>query len=714
MKQKEQQFKAKAYRFMIGRIFQLILALVFLLFIGRFLYLGISTNVAGENLTQRTNQLYRRNEVIKARRGTIYDRNGITLAEDSNSYTIYAILDKSAIDYHDKPLYVVNKKQTANELAKVLPLSSQKILTYLTPKHNAYQVEFGSGGSNLSLAQKKEIESFKLPGIKFVQAPTRLYPNGSLASHIIGIAQPETVKGTQDLIGTMGLEAYFNRQLSGKNGYREAFVDAEHYQLPNGLHKNKSAVDGDDLYLTLDFQMQNYLESLMDNVQEKYQPVGMTAVVEDMKTGKVLAASQRPTFNPQTKQGLNSSWRNTLVQDAYEPGSVFKILTLAATIQSGNYNPNAYYRSGTLKVDGSTIHDWNDVGWGSIPFSQAFPRSSNVGMSTLEQKMGAQVWKSYLNKFGIGKKTGVTLPGEVSGSLSFKSGIDQAVTSFGQGVDVTAMQMIQAFSSLANKGQMIKPQFVEKIKNADGKVIQKYHVKKAGSPVYSAQTAETILKSMKDVINKDYGTGIAYKMPGVDIGVKTGTAQIASPKGGYLTGANNYIFSVVGVYPDSSPRYSIYITMKQPQKMTAPAETILASIFKPMMNRIILLSATNNIVASQKVDVPLVVSKNVSDAETTTSADNMALVKIGNGKKVVKQSLPKGQQVASGTKLFVLTNGKLTYPDMTGWTGSDVQNFANLVNIKIKISGQGRVVKQSAKKGTFITAGSTLTVNLKE
>ncbi|MCT7710953.1 MAG: penicillin-binding transpeptidase domain-containing protein, partial [Lactobacillus iners] len=224
-------------------------------------------------------------------------------------------------------------------------------------------------------------------------------------------------------------------------------------------------------------------------------------------------------------------------------------------------NPKEYYRSGSITFNGSTIHDWNYTGWGAIPFEQAFPRSSNVGMSILVNRLGRHTWRRYLDNYHIGKKTNITLPDENSGLINIHSQIDQAVTSFGQGINVNAMQMMQVYSALANSGQMLKPQLVEKIVSSSGKVIKRYKKIKVGKPVYSQETAQTTLKLMRDVVEKEYGTGMTYKIPGKSIAVKTGTAQIAGIHGGYLKGDRNYLFSVVGLTPADNPRYCIYITM---------------------------------------------------------------------------------------------------------------------------------------------------------
>ncbi len=712
---KLQKSKAHSYRFTVGRVLQVAVALVFLVFTARFLYIGISKTVNGQNLSARTKQLYKRNQVIKATRGTIYDRNGLAIAEDSHLYTIYAILDKSSINYKNKPEYVVNKSETAEKLATVLPMSADKIYRYLNPKQKAFQVQFGTAGSGLTSKQKKKIEAMKLPGIKFLATPSRLYPNGNFASHIVGLAQPVYDKKTnaQNLVGTMGIEAYFNKTLTGTDGYRISSVDASEYQMPNGNQVYKPVKNGNNLYLTLDSQLQSYLESHMTDVQKAYDPTSITAVVEDMKTGKILAASQRPTFNPQTKKGLTKAYRNILVQDTYEPGSVFKVLSFAAVVNSGNYNPNEYYRSGSVNVGGSTIHDWLTSGWGTIPFSQAFERSSNTGFVKLEQKMGAKTWNKYLKKFHIGQKTGITLPGEQPGFISFKTPVDQAVTAFGQGVNVNVMQMMQAYSSLANNGQMVKPQLVDKITDSNGKTLKGYEIKKVGSKIYSNKTKKVVLANMKRVLNKQSGTGNAYKMGNADIAVKTGTAQIANPKGGgYLKGDSNYIFSVVGVYPTKDPRYCIYLTIKQPHLAGTTAEKILASIFKPMMSRIITMAKSDN--STTTVSVPNFKNMTVAQASAKAKQVGLNLVKVGEKDRITAQGIKSSEKLESGDKIFVYTSGKINCPDMKGWSFNDLHQFSNVSGIKLSIKGTGTVTSQSVAKGAELKSGEKIKVNLKE
>lgn len=705
--------KSHVNRNVVGRLLQISMAFVFLLFVGRFLYLSISKTIAGENISERVGNLYKRDEILKSVRGAIYDNSGNVIAEDSHSFTLYAILDKSSLDYKGKPMYVVDKKKTAEKLSTVIPLSEKKILKYLHPKHKEYQVEFGTAGSGISLATKKKIMAMHLPGIHFDETPSRLYPNGRFASHIIGIAQPFNDKKNHsiNLIGTMGIEKYFNKVLSGKDGRRIALVDAGEYQLPGGQHSYKAPINGNNIYLTIDSQLQIYLENLLDAVQNKYKPKALTAIVEDVKTGKIMAASQRPTFDPATRKGLNDNWRNILVQDSYEPGSVFKILSITAAIQEGKYNPKEYYRSGSITFNGSTIHDWNYTGWGAIPFEQAFPRSSNVGMSILVNRLGRHTWRRYLDNYHIGKKTNITLPDENSGLINIHSQIDQAVTSFGQGINVNAMQMMQVYSALANSGQMLKPQLVEKIVSSSGKVIKRYKKIKVGKPVYSQETAQTTLKLMRDVVEKEYGTGMTYKIPGKSIAVKTGTAQIAGIHGGYLKGDRNYLFSVVGLTPADNPRYCIYITMKQPQIMSDPPETIMSLIFKPLINRVSVSSKVD--MMDEQITIPSVKGQSREQAVRLLEKMGLYVETIGSGHKVEAQSILANTKVNPNSKIIIFTGGIIRCPNMKGWTIKQVTQFANISKVKVEVLGKGKVYKQSRIPRSILNRNSKVKVELR-
>lgn len=714
-KQSKQRFSKSRLRMnrqVFGVLILVITLVVFCVFVYRFCVISggyvDAHNLKKSRLTQET-----RTSVLQAQRGSIVDANGNTIATASKTYSIYAVI--RPLYSGDKEKLVTDKERTATELAKYLPLAKDKILVYLNPtSKKTKQVEFGSAGSGLSLAIKQQISKLKLPGIHFTSESSRLYEDDIFASHVIG---QTTVKGTGDdatIVGTMGLEKYFNSLLSGKNGHTSSQVDNYGYQLSTSKAQTVAAKNGGTVYTTINSNLQNYLESLMSNVQTEYDPKEMTAVLMNAKTGAIIAASQRPTFSLQTGDGISDMWRDALVQDAYEPGSVMKIMTLSAAINSGHYNPNEYYQSGSIQVGDTTLYDWNRSGWGTIPLSEAFTRSSNVGMVKLEEDMGSSTWHHYLKKFGFGKKTGVTLPSENPGTLSFSNSTTQATTAYGQGVNVTVMQMLQAMSAVSNNGVMLKPRIISKTVAANGTVTK--YGKQTEGRIIKSSTAKDVRKAMVQVVQSDIGTGGAYKMDGVDVGVKTGTAQIAG-NNGYLTGASNYIFSVAGMVPSKNPKYLLYITMKQPQNYTKSAEEMMAEIFKPLITRALALDAASDDAANTTTTEDTTSAKMVAVTNKSTSAAQSELTNagynvatVGTGSKVVQQLPVAGQTALNGSRVLLLTNGAMTMPDVSGWSKSDVLKLAQITGKKFKLRGSGYASAQSIKAGALIPdTGGTIT-----
>lgn len=700
-----------------GGFFLLILVGVFLLFVFRFSYIVISGQVNNENLSQKASALYQNSTVLRAKRGTIYDASGTAIAEDSTTYSLYAILDKNHVGTNGKKLYVTDKAKTARVLSQYLPLSRQNILKRLNPKNpNTFQVEFGAAGKGLSLSIKQAIDKANLKGIYFNETPARLYPNGIFASHQVGLAQlqnhdEKTSAEAQNLTGIMGLEKTFNSSLRGVNGSKKIKKDSYGYQLPNTKAKEKTAKNGNNLYLTLDTRLQTYLETLMSNAQTKYQPKQLNAVLMNPKTGQILAASQRPTFNPQTGSGLGNFWRDTLVADAYEPGSVMKVFTLAAAIDAGKYQPNTTYASGQIRVGGITIHDWNKTGWGTIPFSEAFARSSNVGFVHIQQLMGQAKWLRYIKKFKFMQKTNSMLPGEVSGSIQYQHASDQAITAFGQGINVNMMQMMQGFSAIANNGKEMKPQIVAKMTDPNTGKTTNYQPRSVGKPI-SQDTAEQVRQAMEDVVYKKYGTGRVYAIPGYKIAAKTGTAEISHANGGgYLAGRNNYIFSVVGMAPADDPKYVLYITMKQPQNMTKEASVILSEIFNPLMKRALDYEQSNATTTTQ-AQMPNVTGKTVSDATAALKQNQLTPIQIGTGNTVVQQMPVKNEVVLDHQRVLLLTNGGMTMPDVTGWSKSDILKLAELTGKNITTKGTGYATKQSLPAKSLLNSAKSITVTL--
>lgn len=702
-------------RIKTGFILILIMSAVLLFFIVRFGYIAASGHVGAVDLSEKTKQIYQQDNVLRARRGTIYDTNANILAEDSNVYILYAVLDKKSVSAAGKPLYVTDKNKTAQVLSQYISLPADKILQFLSQKN--YQVEFGSAGRNLSLDTKQKIEAAKLPGIFFTDTPSRMYPNGTFASHIVGLAQLADTKtadniSTKQLTGILGIEKYFNKALTGKNGSQISKRDSYGYNIPGSKTVTKQAVNGSDIYLSLDARLQSYLEQLMQNVQDKYQPKKMDAVLMNAKTGKIVAATQRPTFNAATKKGLGDLWRDSLVEDTYEPGSVFKLLTLSAAIDSGHYNPNATYQSGSVTIGDLTIHDWNNSGWGTIPFSEVIPRSSNTGAVAIERSMGADIWQQYLNRFHVGQKTGITLPGEASGSIQFKTPLDRAVTSFGQGIDVTVMQMMSYLSAIANGGKMLQPQIIDKTINSQGKVTN-YPTKVLGQPI-TADTAKQVIAAMRDVVEKDYGTGSVFKIDGYEnqIAVKTGTAQIAGDDGKYLTGSENYIFSVGGIAPADDPEYVLYLTVQQPDLTDTSAEKIMSEIFNPLMKRALKYRTTSANLDENAIKMPKLTGLTTAEAAKTAQEKGLTVAQVGQGAKIVQQLPAADEKVIAKQRIVLLTEGAMTMPNVVGWSKNDVLKLAEITGCQFKFSGTGYVTSQSLNAGEVLTTNKTITVKL--
>ncbi|ULH73530.1 penicillin-binding transpeptidase domain-containing protein [Levilactobacillus brevis] len=697
----------------VGRFLFYIFLGVFILIVGRFSYISIGKKVQNVNLSRQAQKLYTVNETLKAKRGTIYDANGQAIAEDTSVYSIYVVLDKRQVSTSGQKLYATNKEKIATVLAKNLPISRKKVLKILNPsKKNTFQVEFGTAGQNISLMTKQKIQAAHLSGVNFVQQEARLYPNGVFASHLIGLAQSTTNKsGTTKLTGTMGIEQAFNQQLTGTNGSQKIKKDMYGYQLPGTKQKYKKAKNGDNVYTTLDTRLQTLLETEMSSVQSQVHAKSMNAVLMNAKTGAILAATQRPTFNASTKSGLSQIWRDTLVQDAYEPGSTMKIFTLASSINSGNYNGNAMYQSGKYRIGTQTVPDWNTSGWGTITYNKGFALSSNVAMAHLEQQMGAKTWRKYINRFRFLKSTKSGLPGELTGSIAFERPIEQADTAFGQGIQVTVFQMLQALTSVSNNGTMMKPYVISKVVDPNtNKTVKKYSPTEVGKPI-SATTAKKVRQHMEDVVYKSYGIGSDYKMAGERVAVKTGTAQISNGSG-YLNGDNNYLYSVAAMVPASHPKYVMYITMKQPTLGSKTATKLLASIMKPVMARALQEDTQTKQTTSTKM--PSVVGQSATSATTKLTKANTQVTTLGTGSKVTKQSVAAGTTLYYDERVFLTTSGAVSMPSLTGWSKGDVVKLAQLEGLKLTVSGDGYVTKQSIKTGTTLSANDTLTVTLKQ
>ncbi|HFJ8931302.1 TPA: penicillin-binding transpeptidase domain-containing protein [Enterococcus faecium] len=676
---------------------------LFFLFAVRFSYIVIGGHVAGTSLAEKTKQLYQGSEVVKAKRGTIYDRNGVALAEDASSYSIKAILSKTYTS-GDKKLYVEEKNfdKIAEILHKNLSIDKKDALNILEDgaKKELYQVEFGSYGKNISQETKQNIEADMkkegVAGLYFVDHQARMYPNGVFSSHFIGYAVPD--KDENGLVGKLGLESAYNDILSGKDG--KIIYQKDNFQnpLPGTVAEEEKAVDGQDIYTTLDSRLQSYLETLMDQVNEEYQPEELTAVLMKAKTGEILAMGQRPTFNPETMEGLTGKdaiWRNFLVQDSYEPGSTMKVFTTAAAIEEGEFNENETFQSGKIQVEDATINDHDFGEKGVLTMRQALSWSGNVGMVILEQRLGGR-WYNYLQKLGFGQSTHSGLDDEVNGALPTLNIVDRAMSAYGQAVGVTNFQMMKAFTSIANNGTMIQPRYISKVVDPQTGEERTTQTEVLGQP-FSKETTEKVREYMRDVVeSENYGSAYGvYSVPGYNVSAKTGTAQIASDTGGYQTGDTAYLYSIVEMVPSEDPDYVLYLTMKHPKTYDRMA---LAKIANPLMKRAMDFKETeedsDTETKTEKVSVADYRNLEADVAAADAQKSGLQPVVIGNGKKVQKQSTANGDQLISGEKLILYTGGDKLMPDVTGWSKADIMKLGKILGIEVSFDGDGYCVKQ--------------------
>jgi len=701
-----------------------IFGLLFFILIFRYFSIEITGEVNGQPLAAKAQQKYNREGTLQANRGIIYDRNGVTVAEDTSAYTLIAILDKKMTTNPKKPQHVVNLNKTASELSKYIKLDESEIYSILSngKMKKRFQVEFGKEGRDIDFNTKKKIENLKLPGITFSRDSKRFYPNGIFASHVVGyVDRTEQKDGTYKTVGKMGIEKTLNDQLTGKNGSINYESDLWGYILPDGKEKISAAQNGKDVYLTLDQKIQTFLEDAMDQVVKDYKPKKIIAIVADPKTGDILAMGQRPSFQPETKDGITDSWHNEAIETSYEPGSTMKIFTLAAAVQEGVFNPNEKYQSGSFKVteNSQTIHDHNYSGWGSITYLEGVQRSSNVAFAKIaKEKLGFDRLREYLTKFGFDKPTGIELPNETSGKIQYHYPIEKVTTAYGQGTAITAIQQIQAATAIANDGKMLQPHVVKKIVNHDtGKTIEETSPKVVSTPI-SADTAKEVRDILETVVTAPHGTGARYKIDGYSVAGKTGTANIPGPNGKYLPGANNYIFSFLGMAPKDDPKLIVYVAVQQPklQGVEAGQGAIpVSEIFNPVMKNSLnyLNIQPSKLEVAEINKLPKLVGEPVGDTVKSLQADGYEPIVLGNGQKVTGQLPKAGTTILEGEKVIIRTNGDLKAPDMTGWSLRDVMKVANIANLKLSSKGKGYVTNQNLKPKEPLKSGDYLIVDLK-
>ena len=696
----------------VAKVFTLIIFLFLFVFILRLGYLCLTGKVDGIDLQSFANERNTKRETLYSLRGTIYDANEEVLAQTINSYTLIAYLDPSRSEGYETPQHVVDKELTAEKLSTVIDMSKEDILNILNK--DAYQVEFGSAGRGLTELQKEAIENLGLYGIDFITTHRRYYPNNSFLSYVIGYTKTDD---EGNMTGEMGIEKEYNEALTGTNGFVEYQKDLNGYKFPNSNEIRKEKVDGNDVYLTIDSNVQMSLETVVSNAVNASKSDWMIAVVADAKTGEILGSATSPTFDPNTKEIEN--YLNPLVSYTYEPGSVMKTYSFMAALENNpDFNPaTATCLTGPYTIGEDTVSDWNDTGWGEITYQRGYTLSSNTCVANLVKNyLSRQVLMDYYKKLGFGSLTGIDLPNEYVGKVDFRYDVEVVNAAFGQGITTTPIQQIKALTAIANNGVLLNPYIVEKTVNSDtGEVTYKSEVKE-GQRVASKSTIQTIKELMYQVVNGNQAdtTGYKYRMDGYDLIGKTGTAQIANPKTGkYYTGSTDYVYSFAGMYPKDDPQVIIYVAMQRGYNYSTVLSEAVKTIVKDTAKYLEVFDETPEL-NKEVTEYKMANFKNKRTEEVKQTLNNLSAtyVVFGNGTKIVDQYPNKGTKISTKDKVFVFTNDSvITMPDLTNYSVKDASVVLNKLNINYTCNATGYVQTQSIPAGTLISNDMEVVLN---
>ncbi|MEW4307423.1 stage V sporulation protein D [Rossellomorea marisflavi] len=608
--------------------------------------LGYVQFFKGDWLTGLAKDSWSRNIPFQPERGKILDRNGVELAANQSAPTIFVV-----------PRQITEPKETAEKLAATLNISVEAAYKYVTQKANMVLIK---EARKLSYDKAKEVRDMNLKGVYLGEDSKRYYPYGSYLSHVLGFAGIDNQ-------GLMGLELSYDEELSGEKGYVKFFSDAKGKRMPDMADDFEKPDNGLDLKLTIDTKVQTIVERELDIAQETYNPDGIIAIAMNPKSGEILAMSSRPTFDPANFKNVPQEVynRNLPIWSTYEPGSTFKIITLAAALEEKkvDLHKDTFHDPGHVEVAGATLHCWKRGGHGTQTFLEVVQNSCNPGFVELGERLGKEKLFEYIDDFGFGQKTGIDLQGEGKGllfNLDRVGPVEQATTAFGQGVAVTPIQQVAAVAAAVNGGTLYQP-FIAKelVDPKTGEVVMR-KTPEAKRKVISEDTSKQIREALESVVA--LGTGGKAFVEGYRVGGKTGTAQKAKD-GKYLE--NNHIVSFMGVAPMDDPEIVVYVAVDNP-KGTVQFGGVVAA---PIAGSII--------------------------------GDSLEAMGVPKRKDQIEK------------KMTWLDVPLIKTPELVGLSKSELQE--QLVNLKLEVSGEGdHVVSQSPDPGVKIKEGSTVRVQMSE
>lgn len=660
--------------------------------------------INGDFWLNKAKQTWTRAETVKPSRGKIVDRNDAILAMDSVAFTV-ALNPKQLqkLGNRTEVIEFMNKtlKKPKSEL-KAIATAKRDDGTY----YEYREVRQEGWKVNKQVADKIFLFREKLQekynsvdvGIYMVQETTRYYPKATLAAHLIGFVNKE---GSP--VG--GVESNLNEQLKGIDGRVKYAKDGNGIVLRNSITDVIPAKEGSTIRLTVDADIQQYIEGAIKQAYDLYKPKSITAIAADPNTMEILGLANLPTYNPNQywTSGFQSFF-DPAVQSRYEPGSTFKIVTLAAAVEEGQFNPNEMYMSGQIKVADRTIRDHKRGGWGNITFLEGLKRSSNVAFVKLGyERLQANKLSAYIKKFGFGEKTGIELPGEIRGVINVNplNPVDVATAAFGQGqVAVTPIQQLAAVAAVANGGKLMEPHIVKEIVDANGKV-QKQMKPKMVRRVISEQTSAKVSSYLEQVVaDQEIGSGKSAFISGYRVAGKTGTAQKVVD-GKYSN--SKFVVSFIGYAPVENPKIIVYVVADEPADSLASGGSVAAPVFREIVQKSLQhmgiapnLAVKPATVRKQTVTVPDLRGMTVSRAKDKLIASKLKPEIVGEGNTITQYIPVAGTKVSPGQRIFVLTEDrqKLVIPNMRGLPLRDALEICTILNIRVLTQGQGFVKNQ--------------------
>ena len=615
-----------------GRI-RFIFVIVLLMFIAVIIKVFYIQVIDYKKLNDLADNLWSRNLPITSDRGLILDRNGKVLADNITTVSLVLI-----------PNQIKNKEQVTRDLSTILNVKYEDMYKHVNKKTSIERVH--PEGRQLSYEIAEKINNLNYDGVYLVKESKRYYPYKNMLSHVLGYVGIDNQ-------GLSGIELEYDKYLTGKSGAIKYYSDGK----GNRLDKSEVYVEpqnGVNVSLTIDLDIQKSIERELDNVVSKYNPEQALIVVADPNTGEILGMSSRPNFdsNNYKNYDINTINRNLPIWATYEPGSTFKIITLAASLEEKTINvfDDHFHDSGSIHVDSARIKCWKKGGHGDQTFLQVVENSCNPGFVVMGQKLGTERLYKYITNFGFGEKTGIDLNGESSGIL-FKydniGPVEQATMSFGQGISVTPIQQIQGVSAAINGGYLNTPFIVKYLSEPETNTIILENKKNTKKQVISEETSKLVRHVLESVVAN--GTGKNAYIENYRVGGKTGTAQKVN-NGTYMVG--NYILSFIGFLPANKPEYLVYVAIDNPKGVTQYGGTVSAPIAKNIMKSLIdikgikqdntgMIRQEYTWLDTKYIMLPDVVGMDLKTAQTTLKGFKIEYT--GNGDKVIEQ-VPSANQ----------------------------------------------------------------------